>query len=167
MLGLFSSNSLLPQTRLITAKHGIYVDKTNCYLVALWLFVFHDRLRRRKETAPSHRSRKGRWQSGGGSCGYVLPCFARCAHFDGELWPRRKVLCYHGHGPGIPAGTYQVTIRWPDPKVKPTDAQKMTGMFNDPPDLLKGKYENKAKSGLKAEITSSTTDLPAFELTTK
>lgn len=69
--------------------------------------------------------------------------------------------------PGIPAGTYQVTIRWPDPKVKPTEAQKMTGMFNDPPDLLKGKYENKAKSGLKAEITGSTNELPPFELTTK
>ncbi|MCY2985424.1 MAG: carboxypeptidase-like regulatory domain-containing protein [Planctomycetota bacterium] len=66
--------------------------------------------------------------------------------------------------PGIPKGSYSVAIRWPDPSVKPTAAQKMTGLFNEGPDLLKGKYESKQKTTLKAEITASTTELVLFDL---
>ena len=69
--------------------------------------------------------------------------------------------------PGIPQGSYSVAIRWPDPAVKPTPAQKMTGMFEEGPDLLKGKYESKQKTTLKADITASTSELPLFDLKSK
>ncbi len=69
--------------------------------------------------------------------------------------------------PGIPLGSYSVAIRWPDPSVKPTAAQKMTGMFDEGPDLLKGKYDSKQKTTLKAEITASTTELALFDLKSK
>lgn len=67
--------------------------------------------------------------------------------------------------PGINAGNYKVTIVWPDPSIKPTEAQKMTGMFGDAPDLLNGRFDTPAKTNLSANITDATTELPAFELT--
>jgi len=68
---------------------------------------------------------------------------------------------------GLVAGTYVVTATWPDPAVQPTPAQKMTGMFDVGPDLLKGRYESKDKSSLKLEITNTTKELPPFELKSK
>ena len=68
---------------------------------------------------------------------------------------------------GVPAGSYIVAIRWPDPAIKPTAAQKMTGLFEEGPDLLKGAYGSKQTTSLKAEITPSTKEVPAFELKTK
>ena len=76
-----------------------------------------------------------------------------------------KVVC--DGEPGIPQGNYSVAILWPDPSVKPTPAQKMMGTFDGGPDLLKGKYDSKQKTTLKAEITASTTELKGFELKTK
>jgi len=69
--------------------------------------------------------------------------------------------------PGIPQGSYVVAIRWPDPAIKPTAAQKMTGLFDEGPDLLKGKYESKQKTTLKADIVASTSELPLFDLKSK
>jgi hypothetical protein len=65
---------------------------------------------------------------------------------------------------GAPEGSYDVTVTWPDPSVQPTPAQKMQGLGDPGPDLLAGKYSSKATSGLKADITSSTKELPPFQL---
>jgi hypothetical protein len=71
--------------------------------------------------------------------------------------------------PGIPAGVYQVTVSWPDPSVKKSEGamQFGGGEEKDAPDLLKGRYMIKAQSGLTATIEQSTTELPAFELTSR
>ena len=37
-----------------------------------------------------------------------------------------------GGKPGAPAGKYIVTVTWPDPKIKPTQTQKMMGMTRTP-----------------------------------
>ena len=66
---------------------------------------------------------------------------------------------------GVPAGTYDVTVVWPDPSVQPTAAQKLQGLGDPGPDLLSGKYAKKGASGLKAEITSSTKEIPPFAWT--
>lgn len=76
-----------------------------------------------------------------------------------------KIVCDGEQG--IPQGSYSVAIRWPDPTVKPTAAQKMTGMFDEGPDLLKGKYDSKQKTTLKADITANTTELALFDLKSK
>lgn len=68
---------------------------------------------------------------------------------------------------GIAAGKFKITVIWPDPSVKPTEKQMMSGMSFDAPDLLKGRFVMKEKSGLTAEISSSTKELPPFELKTK
>lgn len=69
--------------------------------------------------------------------------------------------------PGIVAGSYKVCVVWPDPAVQPTAAQKMTGMFDAGPDLLKGRYESPEKSMLVIEIDSSKGTLQPFKLSTK
>lgn len=66
---------------------------------------------------------------------------------------------------GVPVGSYDVTVTWPDPSVQPTPAQKLQGLGELGPDLLSGKYQKKGASGLKADITSSTKELPPFQLT--
>ena len=66
--------------------------------------------------------------------------------------------------PGIPVGSYDVTVTWPDPSVKPTESQRMQGLFDGGPDLLKGKYSMLGKSGLVQEVTASSKDLPPIEL---
>lgn len=68
-----------------------------------------------------------------------------------------------GLEPGIAPGKYNVTITWPDPSKKPTANQIMMGLVEPGPDLLKGKYATKATTTLSADITSSTTTIPAFE----
>ena len=71
---------------------------------------------------------------------------------------------------GIAPGNYQVTVTWPDTaaKAKPgSNKMKMSTDIETPPDLLKGRYAAKEKSGLKTEITSSTKEIPPFELKTK
>lgn len=68
---------------------------------------------------------------------------------------------------GIPTGSYDVTVIWPDPSVKPTESQRMQGLIESGPDLLGGKYGKKGASGLKVDISSSTKELPPFELKTK
>lgn len=68
--------------------------------------------------------------------------------------------------PGIPVGKYEVTVVWPDPSVKPSAMQQMQGLSDDAPDLLKGKYAIRGESGLSAEITKDTKELPVFQLGT-
>ena len=65
---------------------------------------------------------------------------------------------------GVSPGTYTVTVVWPDPSVKPTAAQIMQGLIEQGPDLLKGAYATKSASKLKAEIDSSTIELPPIEV---
>jgi len=66
---------------------------------------------------------------------------------------------------GIPPGTYKVTLTWPEPSTKPVqDVPFAFGTAADRPDLLKGKFVSKDSSGLTAVIGSSTTEIPAFEL---
>jgi hypothetical protein len=69
-----------------------------------------------------------------------------------------------GGEPGLLQGKYQVTVIWPDPTKKPTQAQIMMGTAEPGPDLLKDKYSSKATSPLSAEITPASTKLPPFEL---
>ena len=65
---------------------------------------------------------------------------------------------------GLVQGKYQVTVIYPDPAKKPTQAQIMMGTADVGPDLLKGKYASKTATTLTAEITQASTALPAFEL---
>ncbi|MFM2217228.1 MAG: hypothetical protein RL240_1546 [Planctomycetota bacterium] len=68
---------------------------------------------------------------------------------------------------GIPTGSYDVTVTWPDPSVKPTESQRMQGLSEPGPDLLAGKYGKKGASGLKVDISASSKELPAFDLKNK
>jgi hypothetical protein len=68
---------------------------------------------------------------------------------------------------GVLPGRYKVTVIWPDPSRKPTETQIMMGTAEPGPDLLKGRYASKDKSGLTAEIVASSKALPPFELNTK
>ena len=72
---------------------------------------------------------------------------------------------------GIPPGKFAVTVTWPDPSftVKQKEPAKMQ-MKEDSvtaPDLLKGRYIMKDKSSLSAEISTSTKELPPFQLKSK
>lgn len=69
--------------------------------------------------------------------------------------------------PGIPLGTYKVTVVWPDPSKKPTQQQMMTGLYEDAPDMLKGAFAAKASTPLKIEVTSTMKELPPLQLLTK
>lgn len=68
--------------------------------------------------------------------------------------------------PGIAPGNYKVSVIWRDPAKQKETAMSM-GEIKDPPDLLKGRYADPNRSKLTAEVTDSTTELPALELTTK
>lgn len=71
---------------------------------------------------------------------------------------------------GIAPGNYQITVTWPDPAAmaKPSSNKMMMSTdIETPPDLLKGRFAAKEKSGLTAEITSSTKQIPPFDLKTK
>lgn len=65
---------------------------------------------------------------------------------------------------GVLPGIYLVTVSWPDPNVKATEAQMMMGTAEPGPDLLKGRYSSKQKSELRVEITSSTSEIDTFML---
>jgi hypothetical protein len=69
--------------------------------------------------------------------------------------------------PGIPPGRYQVAITWPDPAVKTSERDLMMGNFQTGPDLLKGRYDSKDKSGIAIDVEATTTELPTIELSTK
>jgi hypothetical protein len=64
---------------------------------------------------------------------------------------------------GAPTGRYIVAVTWPDPKVKPTEKQIISGTGPDPPDVLKGQYA-RGKSPLKAEVKSGENKLDPFQL---
>ncbi|MFN7290460.1 MAG: carboxypeptidase-like regulatory domain-containing protein [Pirellula sp.] len=69
---------------------------------------------------------------------------------------------------GAPTGKYQITVTWPDPKHKQDAGSLLSQASSEPgPDVLKGKFVNKASSGLSAEITASAKELQPIALTTK
>lgn len=68
---------------------------------------------------------------------------------------------------GIPPGRYQVAITWPDPSVKTSETDLMMGNFQTGPDLLKGRYDSKDKSGISIDVEATTKELPTIELSTK
>lgn len=65
---------------------------------------------------------------------------------------------------GLTVGSYDVTVIWPDQSKQPTQQEIMMGTAEDGPDLLKGKYAKRGDSQLQAEISTSTKELPPFEL---
>jgi hypothetical protein len=65
---------------------------------------------------------------------------------------------------GVAAGSYHVTVIWPDPSKKPKEPQMMTGSSVQIPDLLKGRYASRETSKLRAEIDPQTGEVPSFEL---
>jgi hypothetical protein len=70
-----------------------------------------------------------------------------------------------GANGGVKAGKYFVTIIWPDPNKKLTDAQRMMGASpDDAPDLLGGRYSTREKSQLQVEVKPGVKELPPFEL---
>ena len=68
-----------------------------------------------------------------------------------------------GERKGAPAGKYVVTVTVPDPKKKPTEAQKMMGM-DDAPDLLAGRFATREKSTLRAEVKPGENKLDPFDI---
>lgn len=68
---------------------------------------------------------------------------------------------------GAQEGQYTVTITWPDPKVKPTETQRMAANIPDPPDLLKGRYALKDKSKIQITIDSTTSTLEPMKISSK
>lgn len=67
--------------------------------------------------------------------------------------------------PGINPGKYNVTVIWPEPS--PKESKTFSMSKRDPPDLLKSKYADPKKTTLSAEVTTSTTEIPPFELSIK
>lgn len=58
---------------------------------------------------------------------------------------------------GAPAGSYTVTIVWPDPNAKPSkDGER--------PDLLKAAYNDAKNPKFKAEVEAKPNEIAAFEL---
>ncbi|MGL4513753.1 MAG: carboxypeptidase regulatory-like domain-containing protein [Lacipirellulaceae bacterium] len=62
-------------------------------------------------------------------------------------------------GDGAPAGEYRVSVVWPDRTPRPDGSEPL-----DPPDRLKGKYGNPAKSGLKASVPEGGGELAPLNL---
>ena len=67
----------------------------------------------------------------------------------------------------VQPGNYMVSLTWPDPAHKATEAQKLRGEAEPGADLLKGRYVTKEKSGLSIKIEGTTKELLPFELKTK
>ncbi len=65
---------------------------------------------------------------------------------------------------GIAPGKYIVTVTWPDPTVQTTPEQMMQGMIADAPDLLEGAYATRTVSKLRAEVPTTSGEIPTFEL---
>jgi hypothetical protein len=66
---------------------------------------------------------------------------------------------------GVGVGKYIVTVTWPDPNKKITDAQRMMGVsIYDFPDQLGGRYGTREKSSLRAEVKAGPNVLAPFEL---
>lgn len=66
--------------------------------------------------------------------------------------------------PGIPAGSYKVTVTWPDPSVKPSEREMMMGTAEPGPDLLKGRFNTKEKSTVTVDISSGSVEIPVVAL---
>ncbi len=69
--------------------------------------------------------------------------------------------------PGAKPGHYKVSVTWPDPNAKQPDPQKSFQLPEPGPDLLKGRYMNKDRSQLTADIAAESKELPPLELKTK
>src|SRR5262245_59827824 len=68
-----------------------------------------------------------------------------------------------GDKSGARAGKYVVTVVWPDPTKKPTEAQLMMGLA-DLPDALGGRFADPKTSNLRAEVKPGENDLEPFDL---
>lgn len=69
--------------------------------------------------------------------------------------------------PGIPEGSYRVTVTWPEQKAASEGPKFGVSESADPPDLLKGKYSSRDKSKLTVTISRTKTELEPLELTKK
>lgn len=76
-----------------------------------------------------------------------------------------KVSC--DRKPGIPEGSYKVTVIWPDPAKQPSLANMNSGTAEDAPDLLGGAYASNASTPLTMQVTSSMKELPPIDIKTK
>lgn len=84
-----------------------------------------------------------------------------------NIGPEEKYKVTCETKPGIPAGSYKVTVTWPDPAKKPSFANMNSGTMEDAPDLLKGAYASKHNTPLTMEVTSSMKEIPPITITTK
>lgn len=66
--------------------------------------------------------------------------------------------------PGIPAGSYKVTASWPEPIESKGGGM---GATPDTPDRLKNKFMIPGQSQISVEVTDSSTEIPAIDLSTK
>jgi hypothetical protein len=78
-------------------------------------------------------------------------------------------LTSYEQGDGAPAGRYRVSVTWPDPEFVPRtpEQREAIALGEPPPDLLRGRYADPARSGLEARIEAgggSPLVLPDFEL---
>jgi hypothetical protein len=63
---------------------------------------------------------------------------------------------------GAPAGEYRVTVQWLPPDLSRNRHLYADGKVN--PDKLGSRYANPKTSGLRAEVTEGSNELPAFQL---
>jgi hypothetical protein len=72
---------------------------------------------------------------------------------------------YTSGKPGIAAGSYIVTVVWPDPSKKPTPQEIMMGATAaDGPDLLKDQYSDPKTTTIKVKIEPNTPELGAIQI---
>jgi hypothetical protein len=64
---------------------------------------------------------------------------------------------------GAAAGEYLVTITWPE-DAGPAKPAFGTELPPEPPDRLKGRYADRVRSGLSAQVKPGTNQLPPFEI---
>lgn len=84
---------------------------------------------------------------------------------SGRAGPDGTFTLTTGDKPGAKAGKYIVTVVWPDPNKKITPTQQMMGVSpDDAPDLLRGRYDSRGKSDLRAEVKAGDNSLPPFDL---
>ncbi len=68
-----------------------------------------------------------------------------------------------GQSAGAPAGSYTVTVIWPQ-EIAPANKKAFTTEMPDSQDRLKGAYSDAAASQLKADVKDGPNQLPTIEL---
>jgi len=69
-----------------------------------------------------------------------------------------------GDKKGAKPGKYVVTVVWPDPAKKSTEKQRLQGKEVEAPDLLGGRYADRNKSPLRAEVKAGVGTLDPIEI---